>query len=163
MRSSDCVREADVIDAVTTGRWDDDLRTHVAACALCADLAEVTHALQQEQASAMREVRVPASGLVWWRMELRARHEATRTAARPIAYAQAIAAACGLVLAFALLAAVLPWLVQWMGLPVGLATRLREGASISVTTLQWLVPLVLVFFAWIVIAPVAIYLVFSDD
>lgn len=165
MRTIECTRESDVIDAVTTGRWDAELQAHVAGCALCGDLAEVTRTLQHEHAQALQEARVPASGLVWWRMELRARHEAARAAARPIAMAQAIAAACGLVLAFALLAAALPWIERWLGMPAGVTALVREGAlaSISATTLQWIVPLALAFIAWLVIAPLAIYLVLSDE
>ena len=42
MKTVDCGREDDVLDALTSGRWpdraDDELRSHVATCAICADV-----------------------------------------------------------------------------------------------------------------------------
>lgn len=147
----DCGREQDVLDAVASRRWPDragdELRAHVAACAICADLAEVAQALQEEHARVWRDARVPAPGLVWWRAEMRARQEAARTAARPILLAQAVAAACAAGLALALLSLTAPWLrdVDWL------------------VVLQRGLPLAVIVAAWLVVAPVALYLVFSDE
>jgi hypothetical protein len=164
VRTFECAREADTIDAVTAGRFDPELRDHVAVCSVCADLATVISAVQSEHAGAWEEARVPPSGLVWWRMELRARHEAARAAARPITIAQAFAAACGLALAAALLAAALPWFGLG-NLPAAVLAYVKSGAvaNVSAFAVQWAVPLVLAIAAWIIVAPLALYLVFSDE
>ena len=161
MRTIECVREAEVIDAVTTGRWEEDLRAHAARCRVCADLAAVTAALQAEHAQTWQAARVPAAGLVWWLMELRARQEAARTAARPIAMAQAFAAACGLVLAFALLGSAAPWLERWVVVP-SVLTAIASFAVASVPPVM-LLPIVLACVASAILAPLALYLVFSDE
>ena len=71
----ECEREADVLEAVAFGRWPDhaaDLVTHVAACAVCADLVDVARALHGDREAACREAPVPAAGMVWWRATIRA-------------------------------------------------------------------------------------------
>ena len=49
MKRVECCHEDDVLDALTSGRWpdraDDRLRTHVAACAICADIVDVSGAI----------------------------------------------------------------------------------------------------------------------
>ena len=93
----ECGREADVLEAVAFGRWPDhaaELVTHVAACAVCADLADVARALHDDREAACREAPVPAAGIVWWRATIRARADAARTASRPITVAQGVAGAC---------------------------------------------------------------------
>jgi hypothetical protein len=167
-KAIECAREADVIDAVTTGCFDDELRAHLSHCVICADLAAVTAAIQEEHAAARAEVRIPAPGLLWWRMELRARHEAARTAARPIALAQAIAAICGVVVATLLFATAWPFVAPWIGgaqITAALTAMLQSSADspVPVATIRWVVPIVFAIVTWIVVAPLAIYFVFSDD
>jgi hypothetical protein len=74
---TDCRFEQDVLDAIASRRWpakaDDALRAHVAACESCADLAAVAGALVNEEELAYAEARVPSSGAVWHRAQLRAR------------------------------------------------------------------------------------------
>ena len=100
MSRVECVREQEVLDAITAGRWPDrlgdDLSSHVAACAVCADLGLVAASFSSDHQEALKNVRVPSSGLVWWRAELRARQDAVRTVDRPIRWAQYIAAACSI-------------------------------------------------------------------
>jgi len=92
-----CPFEEQVLSAVTSGDWpdraDQTLRSHVAECATCADLAMVGGLLKDDHAAAVAESNVPSSGQVWWRAQVRARAEAQRAAERPIFVAQAIAAA----------------------------------------------------------------------
>ncbi len=102
----ECDREDDVLDALAAERWpercDEDLRTHVNACAVCADLAEVAAALLDDREAAWREARVPPAGVVWWRAQLRAREEAARAAGRPLAFIQGVAASVAVWLIVAL-------------------------------------------------------------
>src|SRR5262244_2969045 len=103
----ECRHESDVLDAVASGRWSDDLRAHVSSCRVCADLALVTQTFADEREAAWQHVQVPPSGRVWWRAELRARQEAARTAAAPIGIAHAVAGVAAV--ALLVLVAALSW------------------------------------------------------
>lgn len=100
MSRVECIREQEVLDAITAGRWpeklSEDLAGHVADCAICADLGIVAESFSADYQTALKNVRVPSAGLVWWRSELRARQDAVRTVERPIRWAQYIAVACSL-------------------------------------------------------------------
>lgn len=86
MKPIECEFEPDVLAAV----WSEELRAHVAACAICSDVAVVAAAID-----AARTVPViPDSGRVWWLAQMRARREATEAAGRPITAVQVIALAC---------------------------------------------------------------------
>ena len=69
-----------------------ELQQHVAGCASCRELHEVMTMLRPDQAR-LDDVSLPSSGQVWWRSAVRARMEAARTAARPVAWAQGATAA----------------------------------------------------------------------
>src|SRR5512132_2637299 len=92
----ECTREVDVLDALAAQRWphrcDEELRAHVQACEVCADLVAVAGALLEDHDAAYAQARVPSAGIVWWRAQLRAREEDGRAAARPIAFVQGVAA-----------------------------------------------------------------------
>src|SRR4051794_16780717 len=97
MTGNECPRESDVLEAIAFGRWPvgcGDLAAHTAACAICAELAEVAVALHDDRAALCGEAQPPSSGMVWWRATIRARAEATRTATQPISVLQGIAGAC---------------------------------------------------------------------
>lgn len=100
----------------------------------CADTVEVAQAFQAEQLIARQQARVPSAGLVWWRSQLRSPQEAARAAARPINFAQAFAGACGI------------------GLAIGLVARMTDSFF-----------LVAVLGALVILAPLALYVVFSDQ
>jgi hypothetical protein len=110
---AECSREQDVIDALTTDQWpdrcDDDLTNHVAACEGCRDLVAVLAPLGEAWTSARADAHVPASGMVWWRAQMRARQEAARAAARPITVVQGIAGLAGAAIVLFCLVAFAPW------------------------------------------------------
>jgi hypothetical protein len=160
----ECACEQDVLDAVASRRWPDDLRGHVAECAICADVAAVAAALQDDHADAWTAARVPPSGAVWWRLELRARTEAARTAARPITVIQTIAAACAAIVLIVFAGLMSPWLRQrlalspdfgsWLSLPtVDVAAVIAQG---------WL-PVALAVGISLALVPVAVYFVVSEE
>jgi len=101
MSRVECIREQEVLDAIAAGRWperlSEELSSHVAECAICADLGLVAQSLSADYQEALSKVRVPSAGLVWWRAEIRARQDAVQTVNRPIRWAQYIAAGCGIV------------------------------------------------------------------
>ena len=95
MKIIECAHEDDVLAAVNTGRWperaEQELRAHVAGCAICQDVVSVAAAFLDSDAEDARSPRLPESSYVWLRAQVRAREEATRLAARPITVAQAVA------------------------------------------------------------------------
>ncbi|HTH03405.1 MAG TPA: hypothetical protein VL882_24185 [Vicinamibacterales bacterium] len=162
-----CDREQDVLDAVAAGRWPErcgaDLRGHVNACAVCADLADVAVAVVDDREQAWTEASIPSAGLVWWRAQLRAREDAARAAGRPVAFIQGVAASVAVWLIVSLLRA-LPsgYFSAWRAwvssaLP---AVTMHELARVTAT-----VPLVVfvVVAVWLVLAPVAIYFAAADE
>jgi hypothetical protein len=170
----ECPREQDVLDALAAQRWparcDEELRAHVAACTLCADLIEVASALLVEQEVAWRDARVAPSAVVWWRAQLRAREEAARSAVRPVAFMQGVAASLALWIAVVVVRA-LPWpaMPNWRGWLEGLVPSVRLSMP-DLSTLSagipggWvLLALVLALGAWLLLAPVAIYFAAQDE
>ena len=166
----ECVREQDIVDAIASGRWpqacDPSLVAHAGACAICRDVVTVAIALHEDDLSARREARLPSAGLVWWRATIRARAEATRVAERPLTVAQGIAGACAVGLACGL--AGIAWQSVQRFQRVGeiiasLDASTLQLASSSIVTLQRALPLVLGLGACLLIAPLAIYFVLSDD
>ena len=165
MTPPECLREADVIDAIASHRWPeragDELRAHVASCEVCADVAEVASAMRVDFDAALTDaVALPPAHLVWLRAQARARSAAAREAARPIAVMQALglASAAGVIsLAIGFVAywvwARSDWLLTMPAIdPIGLDSM---GFAIRGTLLA--------IGLWLVLAPVAVYLVASDD
>jgi len=165
----ECSREEDVLDALSARRWPDrcdaDLRAHVASCDICADLVDVATALLDDHDVAWRDARVPPSGVVWWRAQLRAREDAARAAARPLAFIQGVAASVAVWLVVALVRAVPPaYLSTWRAwvteLVPDITVRMPDMARVAgAVPLSILVLLA----AWLVLAPVAIYFAAVDE
>ncbi|HEX3577410.1 MAG TPA: hypothetical protein VHY33_02505 [Thermoanaerobaculia bacterium] len=150
---NDCPQEQETLAIVQAGRWpdgcDDVLRTHLAACPTCADIVRVGSLIAADYHASLRSSRVPASGLVWWRMQRRSRQEAIRTASRVITIVQAIAVASGVAVAIVIIVA------------TGVSFR---PTPISHTDLaQWALPLIIGLVSWVMLAPVAVYLAVSKD
>ena len=146
-----CRYETDVLAAVADGSWDhatDELKAHVTTCRTCSDLALVSQLLKTDHAAMVAQANVPSAGQVWWRAQMRARAEAAEAAARPLFVAQALACAAvvGLLVA----------LVTWLWPAGGWHFVATAPSELSLTT--WVA-----IGAWVVIAPVALYLVFARD
>lgn len=97
-----CDYEPGVVRAVRTGIWSDELREHAGHCYACGEAMAVAGFLLSEEVPA-----VPEAGLMWWKLELRARRERAARAMRPLMIAER-AAAC--LLGGALLGGIL-----WLG------------------------------------------------
>ena len=146
-----CRYEADVLASVTSGSWDhapDELKAHVTTCRTCSDLALVSQLLKSDHAAMVAEANVPSAGQVWWRAQMRARAEAAEAAARPLFVAQAVACAA--------VVGVLVALVTWLWPAGGWHVVSTAPSELSLTT--WVA-----IGAWVVIAPIALYLVFARD
>jgi hypothetical protein len=170
VKTPDCAREPELLEALAAGRWPDGrvtaLRAHVDGCRACADLLAVALPLLQEQARAQRDARVPSSAVVWWRAQKRARRESVAAATRPIAMTQRVALACaaGLVAGMATFAqpAVRAWLAWGTAVLAGLDPRGIDLARLQALAPIGLLPVVLVGLL-LLIAPIAIYLAAGDE
>jgi hypothetical protein len=166
-----CAREAEVVEAIATDRWptvEADLAAHVEGCAACQDVVAVARAMHAEHAAAYQEAqgRVPSAGIVWWRAELRARQEAARVAARPMTLVHALAGACGLSAVLTMLGLVSPWVRESTTAILGAGSSALAGvelASVATILAQWGAPIGLAVCIWLVLAPVALYVVLARD
>jgi hypothetical protein len=143
-RWTECPREHETLAMVQAGRWPDgcdgEIRAHAEACAVCRDVARVGSVVAADAHGALRSVRVPASGLIWWRMQRRAREEAARTTARAITVVQAVCVTGGVAAA------------------VALGRTFLFGAGVPAAALaSWSLPLLIALAASLSLAPVAVY------
>lgn len=172
MKQVDCRREEDVLDALTSGRWPDragdELRAHVAACAICSDVVEVASAVLMAREAEPTDMRIPSSAVMWWRAQMRARQEAAREAARPITIAQVVALVSVVALTAAGLVALSPW---FGGLLAGWLSGVRSAALADMAAIKapsalltggWMLPALMIG-VWLVLAPVAIYLAVAEE
>jgi len=168
----ECARESESMDAVASGRWpaqcDPALVTHVAACAVCADLVEIARALRDDRDAACREALLPAAGMVWWRATIRARADAARSATQPMTAVQGIAGACAVGLAGAL--ASIAWrslhrltLTDRFGEAIAqIATRCLDVTAASAIALEHGL-LILLVLVGCMLAPLALYIAIADE
>ena len=154
----ECPREADVLDALASARWplrvDPELTDHVASCAICTDVLAVASAMQMDHDAAWKEASVPSSGQVWWRMEMRTKQDAIHEASRPVAVAQGVAVLFALVLAGA---------AGWRAWPA--VSGYVSSVSLAPGTFAspFAIPLVVALGALLIVAPLALYVVLSEE
>jgi hypothetical protein len=156
VKAAGCNREPEVFTAVTTGGWPHqssrELQGHVVECAVCADLVEVALLLAADHARGLEKSSVPSAGQVWWRARVRARAEARRAAERPMHIVQAITAAC----VVGGVAGGLGWAAPWMR---HAGTWLHAIAVPAELDAVWWLAIA----TWLILAPVALYLVFARE
>jgi hypothetical protein len=142
MKPIDCGLENEVLAAVLQNRWPDrvdgGLREHVAACAICADVAAIAGAIDNAREEMRTQAAIPDSGRVWWLAQMRVRREAAHAAGRPITAAQVIAFACAMGLLGACFGATSAWFQS---------TVRRTVSSLSTIGFQALLPLAGAFLA----------------
>jgi hypothetical protein len=169
VKTIECPRESDVLEAVILDRWSDELRQHADGCAVCRDLAMVATVFHDEREDAWREARLPTSGQVWWRASTRARAEAAATAARPITMLQGLAGACAAGVSAAVIT--LGWPSTQMQAPLtSIAEIVTRGsqrlgaAALSAGTLeQAALSVAVVLGAAVMLAPFVVYLLLSEE
>jgi predicted anti-sigma-YlaC factor YlaD len=152
---TDCPLDRDVLGAVMSGHWLDEssseLRAHAEDCPVCRETAAMSSLLGIERDAAMLEADPPSAGQVWWRAQMRARAEAAHTAERPLLIAQGLGAACIL----GIVAAVISWF--WPRLESA-GSWLYASTPTGVGLSMWLA-----IGAWLILLPVALYLVFARE
>ena len=164
-----CQYEQDLLDAIGARRWperaDAALREHVRTCAVCADVAEIASAFLDDGDLARTEAKVPSASAVWWRAQVRAREEAARVAARPIALVQTVSTICVAAASIAAAPAASAWVRElvtalgasgWWTVPHEVSLGWILGAAAYIT-----LPLLAVG-VWVILAPVAVYLALDE-
>jgi hypothetical protein len=161
VRKTDCEREIETLAAVSSGAWphscDAALRAHVHSCATCSDLTDVASALLDDRDAALRHAPLPPSGLVWWRMQMRARRDGMHAARRTVILVQAAVFVAVLGIAAAVFA------VLGKGWWDKLVPVNELAASGLAVVTQWGVPLLLALAVWLALAPVAFWLAVTED
>ena len=123
MKLPHCEREQEVLDALRSGRWagawGEGIRQHVAACAVCAEVALVAQEFQREDELARTELQqpgagLPSAGLVWWKAQMAARRAAQQRAAGPIVFVERVAYGLGALAAIGLGVWQWPRIVAWL-------------------------------------------------
>jgi len=161
----ECPREPDVLDALASQRWPHrvgrELVDHVASCEICGDVLVVAAAMREDRDAAWEEASLPSSGQVWWRAEMRARQEAIREASRPITVAYAVAAVAALAVIAA--AAWFAWPAAHELLSSAFSAASSAGGTADVPASPLTLPLLVALGAILIAAPIALYLVLSDE
>lgn len=158
-----CERENELLETLTLGQWPHsaaaELRSHVDRCARCADLVSVAGALLEDRHDSEAHVVVPSSGATWWRVRLRAEREEREHAARTVEMTQSISHTAIMVAVIAAVTTLVGSAWAWFGKMPSLAPAGR--------TLLHMLPsqgvLLLGIVTLIMLAPVALYLVFARD
>jgi hypothetical protein len=163
MNATECIRESEILDEIAAGRWPAEapasLTAHAASCPLCADLALAASALHDDQAAATQApMALPSAGQVWWRAELRARHEAARMAQRPLLAVQVVAAVVVLAALATGIRSLAPDVWAWLSRTASIA---RSGSDGTVDTVT--LALVLAVGLSLVLGPLALYMVVRAD
>lgn len=140
MSAGCCEREDDLLDALGRGYIAPELTAHVSGCASCTELQLVAGALLDERVEAMAEAPVPSAGTMWWRMQVRHRHDVQAAARRSLLAGQAATLVIALVL-----------VASFFGAEI--TVGLRE----VITAVRLSTPLMIAVGAWLLLAPIAGY------
>ena len=163
--TTECPRELEVLECVIAGRWPDgcaeELRAHAASCAVCADLVAVSSAISGEMHAELREVAVPSSGTVWWRMQRRRRAETARQATRVITLVQAASVMAALAFAMTILGGIAALSETWRTWLARMSDVIHFGGGMPLLSLS--APLLVALAATLLLAPVAVYLAVAKD
>ena len=166
----ECPQEQRVVNAVLSGMWparaDESLVDHAATCDTCGEIASVAVLLRDDVEHARIEMQVPAAGQVWWRAAVRARLESTHAAARPMTWMHSITAAIVLGIVLAALTAIWPMVPGVMATVRSLSTDVLPSAVVTSAIAGGLARsavIGLVAAGLLLLAPLAVYFVLSDD
>jgi len=136
------------MECAGSGRVGNELREHMDSCECCRDLFDVACAVLCDRSALMRDAHPPSAGLVWWRMNMRAQREASRTAARAGSFVQIALIVGAIVVALAIL-----------GISIDVHAVLR---SVVASAQAFAVPLAALA-AWLILAPVAVYFAVTEE
>jgi predicted anti-sigma-YlaC factor YlaD len=139
--TSPCPFEDGLLDALARGFVGAELETHLTACQACRELRLVAGALLDDRVHAAAEAALPSAGAMWWRLQVRRRHDAATAARRSLVFGQA-----------ATLLVALALLLAFFG--GGVTGELRHLVS-TVSTIRISTPILVVAATWLLAAPIA--------
>lgn len=160
-----CPREPELQELLASGHWPHacpaELRSHLAGCRSCGDLAFVTQAFRQSRATAAAQAQLPAAGAIWWRAQLRRRNAAVERVGKPIlgAYVFALTMTVLVAVVFALTQARhgIRWL-DWLGQSQDSATRFQWLNALMQSNPGWSLSIVIPVLAMLaLVGAVAVY------
>jgi hypothetical protein len=164
MSITSCAREADVLDAVMSGRWEttggDELHIHASSCVVCGELSLVASELGADYHDAARLAPIPTSGLMWWRMQRRAREEAVRETTRAIGLMQAAAIFAAITVALTVVGGFAAFNHTFRAWFARMADAVYFGNAVSVS---WTLPMIAGTLAIVALTPVALYFAVAKD
>jgi hypothetical protein len=169
MTPLECEFESEALAVTLQGRWPDrvdaHLRAHVAACAICSDIAAIAGIIEDAREEMSARVVVPDSGHVWWAAQMRARREAAEAANRPMTAAQAIAFVCAAGLLGVCFRAASTWFQSALGRIASSVTGFDTGAWIASAASLFAQhgALALAMAAVLLLVPAAAYLAMGRD
>ena len=170
MSAFDCPHEQLVVNAVLTGRWpescDASLVAHAKECATCREVANVSLLLREDNDHSRFEMHVPAAGQVWWRAAVRARLESTHAATRPITWMHGITAAIVLGVMLAAVTALWPMMPEVMNVVRAIGRDYLPSPEVATALaggLRQSLMIGAIAAALLVLTPLALYFVLSDD
>jgi hypothetical protein len=157
MSDRTCSHETAVVESVRTGKWEDGMRSHLHACAVCTEAARVATWIGSVATHLGRDRAAPDPTYIWMRAEIERRKQAERSRSwRRPGMAELLWLAAGLVVAATVLA-VLPELSAIAtGVSTWLSTAFAETSLVDRTVIGtvWLgLPLVLVAIYLLVLRP----------
>jgi len=166
----ECPHEEVVVQAVLTGAWpercDEALVAHATECNVCREVIGIAALMREDGEQSRNEAHVPAAGQVWWRAAVRARLESTHTATRPMTWMHGITAAIVVGVLLAGITAAWPYLPGSVDRVWALTLELLSTTEV-VGAVAWglrqSVVLGLFAVAFLLITPLALYFVLSDD
>ena len=133
-----CVHEDELLDSLGRGYVNAELTAHVDACPSCRELRLVAGALLDDRVEAMTEAAVPSSTAMWYRMQMRQRHDVAARARRSLLIGQALTLAVAVIL---------------IGAYFG--TNVAVGAREIISSIRVSTPLLLIVATWVLAAPIA--------
>ena len=100
-----CARTEEIREVLMAGRWPSacapELREHGQKCERCREFVRVTQALRSSRADAMEGKPLHSASLLWWRAQLRKRHDAMVRIETPMRRGQVFALVLTLCVAMA--------------------------------------------------------------
>jgi hypothetical protein len=100
MNLGNCTHKEELTSILTRGAWplaaSAELLAHVAACRDCSARLRLTLGLRALRSESIAAAPQLPPGLIWWRAQIRRRHEAIERVGRPLIAGQILALAAGL-------------------------------------------------------------------
>lgn len=145
MRIDLCPRENELLEALGRRFIGAELRAHLNDCAPCSELEMIAGAFLDERVQAVAAASVPESGTMWWRMQVRKRHDAEASARRSLLVGQAASLAVAIVLLFAVFGG-----------------EIAIGVTELIRSFRLSTPLLLALGTWAILAPIAGYVALAQ-